>query len=568
MAALPTEPASAPRLTRSALAPLRRPIFRAMLVASFASNIGTWVQDVGASWLMTSLAPAPVMVSLIQTAVNLPFFLVGAIAGALADITDRRRLLIVGQVWMLLSAGTVGILTVLHLTTPWALLGLSFSLGAGAALSGPAWQAIVPELVERDEVLGAIGLNSVQFNFARGIGPALGGALVSAWGAGAAFLANAASFIGVLGVLATWRRERVKSILPAERLYGGIRAGARFVRYSPTLRAVLIRSLVFALGTSALWAVLPLVARVEFHLDATGYGIVLGFFGVGAAVCGFGLPILRRRLSADWLAMSGGLAFALANATIASTRDVHVLWVATFLAGAAWVATTAMYNSSAQMALPSWVRARALSMYLLTLQGGLAVGSAAWGYLASQVGIRHALDFSALFLIANLLTAMRFSLGGADRFDPKPWVLDDLTKIPGQPLPDQGPVMVNLEFRIDPARAAEFEKAMRALEPIRRRDGAVMWSVFSDITDPSRYVETYVIETWAEHVRQHYRGTASDSEAWKHARSFHIGPQPLGISHLIAPPAQRDSPVLPVEAPKVSITAEESVKAVRGGKLG
>jgi hypothetical protein len=252
--------------------------------------------------------------------------------------------------------------------------------------------------------------------------------------------------------------------------------------------------------------------------------------------------MLRRVLSADRLAMCGGLTFAMANATIASTHRVYVLWIATFLAGGAWVASTAMYNSAAQLALPSWVRARALSMYLLTLQGGLALGSAAWGYLASQVGIRSALDISALFLIVNLLTAMRFSLGGAEQFDPKPWVFEDVTTLAGQPSPDQGPVMVSVEFRVDLARAAEFEKAMRALEPFRRRDGAVMWSVFSDIADPGRYLETYVVETWGEHLRQHYRSTASDSGAWKHARSFHIGPQPVVISHMIAPPQRRDSP--------------------------
>jgi MFS family permease len=536
MAFLKTESPAPLRVTRSSFEPLTYPVFGALFAVNFASNIGTWVQDVGSSWLMTSLAPSPLMVSLIQTAGNLPYFLLGLVAGTLADIADRRRLLIISQVWMLASAGTLGFLTLLHLTTPWILLGMSFSIGLGAALGGPASQAIVPELVPRDEVLDAVALNSIQFNIARGIGPAIGGMIVSAWGVGTAFLANAASFVGVLGVLISWRRKPRKSLLPAERVYGGIRAGIRYVRYSPVLLAVLVRSFLFGLGSSAMWAVLPLAARIQFHTDAIGYGFIVAFFGLGAATCGFGLSMLRRSLSSDWIARSGGLAFALANASVAAAHQLYLLWFATFLAGAAWVSVTATFNSSAQMALPGWVRARALSLYLLALQGGLALGSLGWGYLASRFGIRAALEASAMFLVVNVLIGVKFSLRGAERFDPSPWVLQEIPHaFREEPSMDQGPVMVYLEFRIQSAHAAEFEQAMRELEPIRRRDGAVMWSFFSDIADPGRYVETYMVETWGEHVRQHYRGTASDSDSWRRVRAFHIGPEPPRVMHLIAP---------------------------------
>jgi MFS family permease len=336
---------------------------------------------------------------------------------------------------MLASAGSLGILTLLHLTTPWILLAMSFSLGLGSALAGPAAQAIVPELIPRDEVLSAVALNSMQFNIARGIGPAIGGIIVSAWGAGFAFLANALSFVGVTGVLISWRRQARKSVLPAERVYGGIRAGVRYVRYSPILRAVLVRSFLFGIGTSAMWAVLPLAARNEFHTDAAGYGVIVAFFGVGAGACGFGLSTLRRLLSTDSIAMSGALAFALANAAVASVHQVRLLWIATFLAGAGWVAVTATFTSSAQMALPLWVRARALSLYLLALQGGLALGSLGWGYLASQLGIRGALDVAALFLAFNVLIVMRFSLSGAEHLDPSTWHLREIPHL------DQGPPM-------------------------------------------------------------------------------------------------------------------------------
>jgi MFS family permease len=506
-----------------------------LLATAFASNVGTWMQDVGASWLMTSLEPSPLMVSLIQTAVNLPYFLLGLVAGALADIADRKRLLIVAQTWMLASAGTLGILTVLHLTTPWILVGLSFSLGLGAALNGPAWQAIMPEMVAREEIRDAVTLNNIQFNLARGVGPVIGGVLVNAWGAGAAFLANAASFVGIICMLVSWRRERKKSMLPAERVLGGIRAGMRYVRYSPALRAVLARSFTFALGTSVLWAALPLVARVDFHLDATGYGIVVAFFGLGAAGCGIALPSLLGAFSTDQIAICGGITFAAANFVIASARDVHQLWIAVFLAGVAWVATVTMFNSAAQLALPSWVRARALSMYLLVLQGGLALGSVGWGYVASHTGTRNVFDLAGLFLLLNVATALRFSLKGAERFDPEPWLHWQMPQLYEEIPPEQGPVLITIEYRIDPLRAAEFEHAMRAFEPIRRRDGAVMWGLFSDVKDPSRYLETFISETWGEHLRQHHRLTLSDSDIELHARSFHIGSEPPIASHLISP---------------------------------
>ncbi len=514
---------------------MRHTIFLALLTTAFASNVGTWIQDVGASWLMTSIAPSPLMVSLIQTAVNLPYFLMALIAGALADIADRRRLLIVAQIWMLASAGTLGILSVLHLTTPWMLLGLSFSLGLGAALNGPGWQAIVPELVERDEIREAVVLNSMQFNVARGIGPAIGGVIVTLWGSGIAFLANAASFVGVIGVLMSWRRAPKKSMLPTERVAGAVRAGLRYVRYTPALRAVLLRSFLFAIGSSAMWAVLPLVARVELHLDAAGYGILVAFFGIGAGIGGFVLPMIRRVLPIDLVAISGGVLFAVVNVTIASAHDVHLVWLATMGAGLAWVATTTTFNSAAQMALPSWVRARALSMYLLVIQGGLALGSVGWGFLASQIGIRGALDYSALFLACCISFAWRFSISDAEHFDPKPWVHWQMPVTHEEIDPQRGPVAITTEFRIDPRRAAEFERAMQALATIRRRDGAMAWSIFVDIADPGRYLETFVVESWSEHMRQHYRLTVSDSETELYARSFHIATEPPVVTHMLAP---------------------------------
>lgn len=535
--ATPSTPISSGASTT--LAPLRHTIFFALLTTTFASNIGMWMQDVGASWLMTSLAPSPVMVSLIQTAVNLPYFLLALGAGALADIADRRRLLLVAQVWMLASACSLGVLTVFNLTTPWLLLGLSFSLGVGATLSGPGLQAIVPELVDRSEIREAVTLNSVQSNLARGIGPAIGGFVVTAWGSGAAFLANASLFISVIGVLASWRRPHNESMLPAERLLGAVRAGTRYVRYSPALRAVMIRSFLFAFGTSAMWAVLPLIVRQSFHLDATGYGIVVAFFGIGATTGGLIMPAAQRILSIDKVGLSGVVLFAAVNATIAWTHDVHILWLATFTAGIAWVVTTTTFNSATQVSLASWVRGRALAMFLLVIQGGIAVGSVGWGYLASRVGIRSALDYSAIFMIFDLAIALHYSIRDSEHFDPKPWMFWQMPMVHEEVNPDRGPVEITTEYRIDPARAQEFERAMHALELIRRRDGAIAWSLSVDIADPARYFETFIVKTWGEHMRQHHRLTTSDSGIALNAHSFHLGPEPPVVTHRLPPLSTR-----------------------------
>ena len=278
----------------SAWAPLRRRVFFALWIAALASNLGTWMQNVGAAWLMTSISKSPLMVSLIQTASSLPIFFLALPAGALADIVDRRRLLIFSQVWMMVAAGALGILTLMHATSEWTVLGLSFMLGIGAALNAPAWQAIIPELVPREELAAAVTLNGINFNLARAAGPALGGLMVSSFGAGANFLLNAASFLGVMIVLYEWRRQARPGVLPAERVLGAIRIGIRYVRYAPALRAVLVRTVAFVFGASAMWAVLPLIARYELGLGAAGFGLLLAWFGIGAVIGGAMLSRLTQ----------------------------------------------------------------------------------------------------------------------------------------------------------------------------------------------------------------------------------------------------------------------------------
>jgi MFS family permease len=522
------------RAQGSTWSPLRRSLFLWLWIAAVASNIGTWMQNVGAEWLMTSVAPSPMMVALMQTAEMTPLFLLALPAGALADVVDRRRLLLFTQGWMLLAAVTLAGLTLAGLTGAWTLLLLTFSLGLGAALNAPAWQAIVPELVPRDELAAAVSLNSVAFNIARALGPALGGLVVAAAGPWAVFLLNAFSFLGIMLVLYRWRREPSESMLPTERVMGAMRAGLRYVRHSPELRTVLLRTGIFVVCASALWAMLPLIARRELGLSAVGYGVLLGGLGTGAVLAAFILPGIRKRVSLNLLVGSGTVLFAAVTLTLAYVRIMPLLALAMVLGGIAWMALMSSFNVSVQTVVPAWVRARALAVYLLVFFGGLACGSAFWGALATRVGIPRALLCAALAMLAGLLAALRYPLVADEGLDLDPSFHWSEPTVISEPNPEDGPVLVTVEYLIDPARADEFRKAMDEVKRIVRRDGAMRWGLFNDQADEGRYLETFLVESWAEHMRQHARVTNADRAVQDHARSFHIGDSPPVVTHLIA----------------------------------
>ena len=518
----------------SAWAPLRVPLFRALWIANVASNVGTWMQSVGAAWLMTSLTQSSAMVALVQTATSLPVFLVGLPAGALADIVDRRRLLLVTQSWMLAAAALLGVLTLTGATTPWILLALTFVLGLGASLNLPAWQASMPDLVPRADLPSALALNGISVNIARAIGPAMGGLLIAAAGTGAVFLLNAVSFIGVLAVLMRWRRAAGPSLMPTEGLAGAIRAGARYVRYAPRFRAVLVRTGMFILCGSALWALLPLVARRELGLGALGYGVLLGCVGSGAVLGAIVLPRARAALSADALVNGATVLFALAVAAPVLTRRVPLVAAAMGVGGIGWIALMSSFNTAAQLALPSWVRARGVSMYFLVFQGGMASGSALWGTLATHTSDAVALLVAALGLVAGTAASLRWRLGRERQPDLTPSLHWPEPNLVVSPEPDEGPVLVTVEYRVEPERAGEFARAMRRLGRARRRSGAMRWGLFRDAADLKRFVETFLVESWAEHLRQHERVTVSDHAAEEQVRALHEGGEPPVVTHLIA----------------------------------
>jgi MFS family permease len=515
-------------------APLRQRVFFAIWVAALASNIGTWMQNVGAAWLMTTLSPSPLMVALIQTASSLPIFILALPAGALADVVDRRRLLIFSQGWMLVAAGLLGGLTLAGIATPWALLVLSFALGVGAALNAPAWQAIVPEVVSRADLTSAIALNGINFNLARAVGPALGGVVVSFLGAGATFVLNAVSFLGVMIVLYEWKREHNPGVLPAERIWGAIRAGLRYVRHAPPLRAVLMRTAAFIVGGSAMWAVLPLLARNELHMNAGGYGSLLAAFGGGAVAGGAMLPWLNRRMSRDAIVAVSTVMFAGMTAALALLRSPPAIYVMMAIGGAGWTTAMSVINVAAQLSVPQWVQGRALSCYQIILQGGMALGAILWGAVAEHWRIPDSLLAAALSMIAGMLLMGRYSLEQSDGL-----ALDPLPPTPMPEISDlvdeeSGPVMVSIEYTIDSSRAAEFEQAMAGLRTIRRRDGATFWGLFFDAKEPGKYVEYFVVDTWIEHLRQHGRLTMADQYIRDRVHAFQRDGKPPLITHQIA----------------------------------
>ncbi len=524
------EPAHLP----SAWSPLSHSLFRTLWIAAVASNIGTWMHNVGADWLMTSLAPSPLLVALMQTAENAPLFLLALPAGALADIVDRRRLLLYTQGWMLISAVALGLLTIFGLTTPPVLLALIFCLGLGAALNAPAWQAIVPELVPRDELAGAVSLNSVAFNIARAVGPALGGLVVAAVGSWAVFMLNSLSFLGVMLVLYRWQREPLESIAPTERVVGAMRAGVRYVRHDPALRAVLIRTALFVLCASALWATLPLIARKELGLGALAYGVLLGGLGTGAILAAFFLPLIRRRVSLNGLTVAGTLVFAGATVALAELRNFPLLCLALVAGGVAWMTLMSSFNICVQALVPGWVRARVLAIYLLTFFGGMAAGSAIWGTVATHLGVTRALLIAAGTAVLSTVAALILPLRTGVELDLEPSLHWSDPILINEPHPEAGPVLVTVDYRIDPERTDEFVEAMQEVKRISRRDGAIRWGLFNDTAQPGHFLETFLVESWAEHMRQHARITNEDRTAQDRARSFHLGETPPAVTHMIA----------------------------------
>lgn len=482
---------------------------------------------------MTSLTTSPLLVALMQTAASLPVLFLGLFAGATADIFDRRRLLIFWQVWMLVAALILSGLVFAGRITPWSLLVLTFLINLGVAMAAPAWQAIVPELVPRSDLLSAVALNSAGFNIARAVGPAIAGLILVVANAGVVFLIDALSFIGVIVVLYRWHRQPLfKSALPVERVLGSVRAGARYIRYAPVLQAALIRAAVLTTCASALTALLPLVALRDLQQGAGGYGLLLGFFGLGAIGGAILMPKLRQRLSTDGVVVVATIVFAIATLTLALIHNVPLVLLALLAAGIAWTSMTSSLNITVQLAVPAWVQARALGAYQMVFQGGLAIGSIVWGTVAEHWGNAIALSVAGIGLLAGNLLAKRYHLV-AGKADLAPALRRAEPMVVIEPQLEEGPVLITVEYSIAPAQAEEFIQAIDALRVVRLRDGAVRWGIFHDTADPPRYLETFIVESWLDHLRQYERFTVTDLAIRRRVFGFHQGHKAPVISHMI-----------------------------------
>jgi len=513
--------------------PLAQPVFRALWLASAVSTIGTWMHDVGASWLMTSLSPSPLLIAMMQTASSLPFFMLALPAGAIADVVDRRRLLLFTQGWMLAAAALLGILTLANITTPWILLTLTFALSIGSAVNMPVWQAITPELVAKEQLPSAVTLSSIVINLSRFVGPALAGIIIASAGTGFVFLLNAASFVGVMLVIYTWPRKPQETALPAERLIGAMQAGIRYVRYSPPLQTVLIRGFAYIFFASALFALLPLLGRRELGLDAFRYGIIICFWGIGGLTGAFILPKVRQRISTDLAVAAASATFGTMMLVLSYARNFYAVCAAMLVVGVSSLTAMVSLNLAAQTAVPAWVLARALATYLLVFQGSMTLGSLLWGTIAQHAGISVSLNIAAVGAIASTALATRYRLRCAEKMDLTASLHWQQPAYSFEPCPDDGPVLITLEYCIDPVDANSFKQAMQAVSRTRLRDGAIQWGLYQDLSDPSRFVETIIVESWAEHKRQFERVTNADRALEETARTFHIGDKPPKFSQMI-----------------------------------
>ena len=524
--------------------PLSTPLFRNLLIADVMSDIGTFMQTVGAAWLMVSLGAGPMYVALTQTASTLPFFLLALPAGSIGDIVDRRKLILYTEAWMVCVAMALAVVTLTGVVTPWILLALTFALSAGDAFETPTWRAVLPELVRKEDLPAASALNGIEFNVARAVGPALAGLLIAAAGVGAAFLVNVASFVGVILVVARWKRPVHKRTAPPETVGGATVAAIRYVRYAPAIRALMLRSGAVMFFASASFALLPTVAH-NVSNSAIGYGILLGCFGAGAVGGALLMQPARARWSTEAVA---SMAVAVLGVTMVATGLVHVLGgliVVMLVSGAAWIVFISLVSALVQNLAPDWVRARVLAVFMLISQGGMAAGSAVWGSVGARASVETALLWAGLGTIATTALGLLARLPDMTA-DVSPWnhwrvpaIVKDVA--PGL---EQGPVLVTVEYLVDPQNVKQFLRAMRRYGRVRRRDGASRWGIFRDVEHADVYLETFLVSSWAEHLRQHERSTRADRGLEERLKGY-ARSEPK-VRHLIHVGSESETPMQPI----------------------
>ncbi|QDL99880.1 MFS transporter [Rhodopseudomonas palustris] len=516
-------------------APLRHALFRRIWLASLLSNLGLMINGVGAAWAMTQMTASADKVALVQTALMLPIMLVAMPAGAIADMYDRRLVALAALGIGLAGATTLAVLAHLGLVTPNILLLFCFVIGTGMALFGPSWQASVSEQVPAETLPAAVALNGISYNIARSFGPAVGGIVVAAAGAVAAFAANAVLYLPLLIVLLLWRRESEPPRLPPERLNRAIVSGVRYITNSPAIRIVLTRTLVTGIAGSSVLALMPLVARDLLHSGAETYGLLLGAFGIGAVIGALNVGIARQRMSSEAAVRLCALIMGVAMAVIAISRSPLLTAAALVIAGAVWMLAIALFNIGVQLSAPRWVAGRSLAAFQASISGGIAIGSWGWGHVADLSGVAPSMLLSGLAMLASPVLAFLLPMPPVGpRTEDAELLADPEVKL--ALTPRSGPVVIEIEYRIDADQARAFHNLMQEVQLSRQRNGAYGWSIARDIADPELWTERYHCPTWLDYLRQRSRSTQDDRILHRRAIALHRGPEPIRVRRMLERP--------------------------------
>lgn len=517
----------------SPLAPFKNSVFRSLWFATLLSNLGGLIQAVAAGWTMTTLTDSQSMVALVTASTSLPIVGLSLFAGVLADNFDRRRIMLLAQFLMLVVSVGLTLTTYFNLLTPWSLLAFTFLIGCGGALNNPSWQASVGDIVPRDQVPAAVMANGMSFNMMRSIGPALGGLIIVAAGASAAFALNAMSYLTLIFALTMWRKPMPDRSLPRERFIRATGAGFQYVSLSPNLLSIILRGCLFGLTAVAVQALLPLIARDQLGGSASTYGFLLGFFGLGAVCGALGNSKIRAKFNNELIIRTTFVGTALGTLLLSTAQGMSVAAVALLICGACWVTTNALLNVSLQLSTPRWVVGRALSLYMMGNAAGMVFGSWMWGLFAEGFGLYIALVSSAASVIMGALAGYKLPLPEFSRLNLDP--LDQFIEptLAVQLKPQTGPIMITIDFDIGENDIPAFLEAMTLRRRIRKRDGARRWSLLRDLEQPNIWTEKFYLATWVEYIRHNQRRTISDSDVSDTLDKLHQGTEPPRVRRMI-----------------------------------
>ena len=516
------------------LSPLRFDTFRALWLTWLIANICMWMNDVAAAWTMTSLTTSTTLIALVQTASSLPVLLLGVPSGAVADIVNRKHYFVFTQIWLAINATVLMLCLTIGTLGPYSLLLLTFTNGIGLAMRWPIFAAVVPDLVPKDSLQPALALNAIAMNTSRIVGPLVAGSIIAIAGSQYVFALNMVLSLITTAIVMRWQYQNYVPTLPGERFLGAMRVGMQHVWQSNRMRVILVRAFLFFLQSTGLIALLPVIAKDHFEGGANTFTLLLSCLGLGAIIAGSQLPLIRRRIKSSDLINYGVVVLCLASAGVVLSPN---LWIATplmMICGMAWIAVANSLTTAAQLTLPSWVRARGMSIYQMSLMGGSALGAGIWGKLASELDVTSSILISSVFGLVSLFLIRKL------RIDKH--AIEDLTPVCPLERPHlsndielrAGPVLISIEYRIDKDHLEEFKKIMGQTRKSRLRQGALSWSLFEDTEHIGKFIENFIFETWADYLRRFDRFTAEDLAMQEERHRHHLDTHPPKVTRRIA----------------------------------